>query len=265
MSFSQRHGYGQREPVQPSELIREDAPESVRLGFLSTVEKRLTPQELRALACKVMRVRPDPNYWNWHRRYPSIWEEAQALVHAAPWYQFYDIVEAAVQARTGFERQSVVSALNALFAEENLAWHLADDKVELRTGEASEAVVAHALQGLAEAGRPTAAAELRKAVGALSQRPDPDTRDAVRCALGAMEAVARDITGDRSATLGEILKTHRSSGGLLPPPLMQAFEKAWGYASNVARHVDETKAPTLEEAVLVVGLVAVGVAYLARQ
>ena len=99
---------------------------------------------------------------------------------------------------------------------------------------------------------------------ALSQCPNPETRDAVRWALGALEAVARDVTGDRRATLGAILKAHRTTGALLPPPLAQAFENAWSYAGDVARHVDETTAPTLEEAVLAVGLVAAGVAYLAR-
>jgi hypothetical protein len=74
-----------------------------------------------------------------------------------------------------------------------------------------------------------------------------------------MEAVARDITGDRKATLGEILKRHPD---ILPPALREAFSKVWGYSSDVARHVDETRAPTLKEAELVVGLVAAAVTYL---
>jgi len=49
-----------------------------------------------------------------------------------------------------------------------------------------------------------------------------------------MEAVARDITGDRRATLGDILKKH--GGALLPSPLPNAFEKIWGYANNCATH-----------------------------
>jgi hypothetical protein len=65
----------------------------------------------------------------------------------------------------------------------------------------TDEVVAHAVDGLRETGRPTAARELEKAIAALSKRPQADTRGAVRFAAGAMEAIARDITGDRNATL----------------------------------------------------------------
>ena len=46
--------------------------------------------------------------------------------------------------------------------------------------------------------------------------------------------MARDLTGDPKATLGEILKRHP---GLLPRPLDTALSQVWGYASNEARHV----------------------------
>lgn len=272
-SFSRRHGYGETVPL--GEPIREDAPESVRVGFLQLVEGRLRPYGVREVAARVLRKRPDPNNWS---EYPNVWTEAEDLVLEAPWYRFYDIVEAAIKSyRQGGAAASyelfagnadadvLVDELNRLFFEENIAWHVVEDQVALRIGEAGDAVVSRAIDNLEQASRPTAASELRKAVLALSRRPEPDTRDAVRSALGALEANARDITGDRNATLGEILKRHRETGVLLPPPLVIAFEKTWGYANDVARHVDETKAPTIEEAVLVVGLVASAVAFLANK
>lgn len=259
-SFSKRYGYSQKPAVSTSDLVREDAPEGVRVGFLSLFEKSLGPRVLREIACKVLRRRPDPNNWS---LYPNVWQEVEDLVYGAPWPKFYDIVEAVLGLLNVDELRQAVEQLNDLFAEEQLAWHVIGTQVVLRTGDATDAIVEYAEEGLGESGRTTAASELRKAVRALSRRPDPDTRDAIRWALGAMEALARDITGDRNATLGSILS--KKGDALLSPPLPAAFEMIWGYASNFARHVDETKTPTLDEAVLVVGIVGAVVAYLSRR
>jgi len=259
-AFSDRYGYAARPAVDPSDLLREAAPEGVRVGFLSMFEKLLSPGGLRAIVCKVLRKRPDPDNWS---AYPNIWNEVQDLVHRAPWPKFYDIVEATVSSLERYERPQITEDINTLFADENLAWHVVEGEVVLRTGDVSDEVVAHAIDALEEANRPTAASELRKAMAALSKKPDPDTRDAVRSALGAMEALARDITGDRKSTLGEILKAKGKD--LLAPPLPQAFAQIWGYASDVARHVDEQREPTLEEAVFVVGVVGSAIALLSRR
>ncbi len=259
-SFSSRYGYHERAYVAPSDLVREDAPEPVRVGFLAIFEERLGPSGLRDVACKVLRKRPDVGNWS---EYPNIWDEVQELVHRAPWQRFYDIVEAAIGEIPSYNRVAVTEELNDLFAEEHLAWHIVDGQVTLRTGDVTDEVIAHALRGLEEAGRPTAAGELQKAITALSRRPEPDTRDAVRCAAGAMEALARDITGDRTATLGEILR--KKGSVLLAEPLPKAFSMIWGYASDVARHVDERKEPTLEEALFVVGVVGSSIALLSRR
>jgi len=277
VDFSSRYGYSE----QPSGgLIREDAPEAVRIGFLYRARPRLETNGLRELVCYVLGRRPDPSNWS----EPNVHAETENLIFDAPWYRFYDIVEATIAEYRSRDRrrlppvQSLISGesastdvdqlvdeLNSLFYRENLAWHIVDDRVTLRTGVVSDVIVGAALKSLDEADRVTAASELQKAMRALSQRPEPDTRDAVRFAAGAMEALARDVTGDRRATLGQILKAHRKSGTLLHEPLMEALEKCWGYANDVARHVDETKVPTIEEAILVVGLVASAIAYLGRR
>ncbi len=64
------------------------------------------------------------------------------------------------------------------------------------------------------------------------------------------------------ATLGEIMKRYPD---IVPRPLDVAIEKAWGYASENARHVREGRESTFEEAELVVGMVAALATYLARK
>ena len=101
--------------------------------------------------------------------------------------------------------------------------------------------------------RPTAAGHLHEALQDLSRRPKPDLAGAIYHAMGCLEAVARDVTGDEKATFGEILKRYPEA---VPAPLDVALSKVWGYASNEARHVQEGKKPKRSEAELIVGLAA---------
>ena len=75
-------------------------------------------------------------------------------------------------------------------------------------------------------------------------------------------AVARDLVGDPKATLGEVVKRNPD---LLPKPLDTALSQLWDYASNGARHVQEGREPSREEAELLVGLAAVLATYLTRK
>lgn len=81
-------------------------------------------------------------------------------------------------------------------------------------------------------------------------------------AMGALEAVARDLADDSRATLGQIAKRHPD---LFPSPLDRAFSQLWGYVSNEVRHVQEGRDPNRREAELVVGLAAAMTTYLARK
>jgi hypothetical protein len=71
--------------------------------------------------------------------------------------------------------------------------------------------------------------------------------------MAALECIAKDVTGQLKATLGEILKRH---GTIIPKPLDQAVDKVWGFASDKARHVREGQTLSREEAQLVVGMAA---------
>ena len=119
-----------------------------------------------------------------------------------------------------------------------------------------------AASALSSTGRPTAGNHVHEALLALSRRPDPDLSGAIYHAMGALEAVARDLVGDEKATLGEILKRHPD---LLPPPLDKALSQLWGFASNEARHVVEGRQPTREDATLIVGLAANMATYLTKR
>jgi AbiJ N-terminal domain 4 len=266
--FSKRHNY--RGPA-PDITIREDAPESLRFTMLEAARAvDWGPSSLRDVVCRILRVRPDPGNWS---AYPNIWDEVQSLVYDASWFKVYDIIEALYAAMSEADDRNYrmddartstkfAAEMNALMVDEGIGWQLVDGELVTRGAESFEAAVKDASTALEGSGRPTAAGHIHEALQSLSRRPEADLSGAVYHAMGALEAVARDLVGDEKATLGDILKRHST---LLPPPLDRALSQVWGYASNEARHVVEGRTPTREEAELVVGLAATVATYFTKK
>ncbi|MDM8350883.1 hypothetical protein P8H27_18570 [Pseudomonas sp. sp1636] len=253
-SFSKRHGFSS---VEESEItIREDAPEDFR-GFLIQLsyEHGLKPSTLRGLVCKVLKKMPDPDNWS---EYPNVDGEVTNLIFACKWYKVYDILERILNylgehnydpdIYNSFEKE-----INEYYIENGIGWKVEGGLVEFRGTEAFESVVKNAQSIESEAGHITASKELHQALGDLSRRPHPDATGAIQHAMASLECVAREITGDRKANLGDIMKRHTY---IIPEPLDQAIIKAWGYASENGRHIREGREPSLNEAELIVGLSA---------
>ena len=151
--------------------------------------------------------------------------------------------------------------MNECFEEEGIGWQLSNGELVTRGTEAFEAAVHQAAGALGTARRLTARGEIHRAIADLSRRPEPDLTGAVQHAVAALECVARDAAGDSKATLGDILKRYP---GLIPKPLDTAVEKAWGYASEMGRHIREGREPERKEVELIVGLAATVAMYLSR-
>jgi len=213
-----------------------------------------------------LRIPPDKDNWS---EYPNIWGEVESLMYDCPWYKVYDIIEAMYDRFVQHDAQNrqrdavlFAEAVNSFFIEEGIGWQLSNGQIVVRGTETFEATVHTATEALQSAQRPTAASHLHEALGDLSRRPEPDLSGAVYHAMGSLECLARDVTGNPKATLGEVLKNNPD---LLPKPLDTALSQVWGYASNVARHVQEGCEPGRDEAELVVGLCAAVVTYLTRK
>ena len=135
-------------------------------------------------------------------------------------------------------------------------------EIVMRGADGFEAAVKTVQATLEEAGRPTASQEIHEALEALSWRPEPDLRGAVYHTMGSLECLARAITGDPRATLGEILKKHPD---LLPRPLHEALTKVGGSALIEAHHFNQDQKPKREEAELLVGLAATVATYWSKK
>ncbi len=258
-SFSKRFGYSS--PI-PGITVREDAPEELRFYVLSVVRERfsLPPSWLREVICRILFKRPDPSNWS---EFPNIWYEVQNYFYEADWFKVYDIIEAihySLRITDSPSAEKFEALINEGFLQLGIGWKLEDGKIETRGEEAFESVVKESSEKLSEKGLDTARTELKEAVLALSRRPEPDIRGTINHAMAALECVAREVTGDRSKTLGDILRRYPD---LLPRPLDDSIAKMWGFASEYARHVREDREVRREEAQLVLGIAASIAAYLA--
>ena len=216
-NFSKRNRYG----GPPKEItICEDAPENLRYVVLQTgIDLGWAPSSLRTIFCRVLRVPPNGGNWS---EYPNVWGEVEGLMYGCEWYKVFDIIEAmyARFAKNDSESRQkdatqFADALNAFFIEEGVGWQLVDGQIVTRGTEAFESVAAVTTVALEASSRLTAANHLHEALQDLSRRPRADLAGAIYHAMGALECVARDVTGDAKATLGEIIKRNPT---LLPKP-----------------------------------------------
>lgn len=78
---------------------------------------------------------------------------------------------------------------------------------------------------------------MRAALDKLSDRDNPDYRNAVKEAISAVESLAQSVTGDRKATLGDALKVLAPAIGM-HGAFRDALAKLYGYTSdaNGIRH-----------------------------
>lgn len=262
-SFSKRHGFASVEEVDIS--IREDAPEDFR-GFIIQLayEHGFKPSTLRSLVCKILKKMPDPSNWS---EYPNVDGEVTNLIYDCKWYKIYDILERILSylGEINYVKEvyaSFENEVNEYFIENGIGWKIDNGLIEFRGTEVFELTVKTAQTAESVAGHPTASKELHQAISDLSRRPQPDATGAIQHAMASLECVAREVTGDRKANLGEIMKRHAA---IIPEPLDQAIVKAWGYASENGRHIREGREPTLSEAELIVGLCAALGNYLVKR
>lgn len=252
-SFSERHGYSR---MPQDHFIYEDAPEQLREYIKRIVyeDMRQQPSFLRSIICRTLLVREDPSNWS---EYPNIEREADNHLNDMEWYQVYEVIESLAQQfkhSRKFEEQ-----MNAGFRRLGIGWQLKDGIIQVRSDEALEKTVVIAQKNLEETGFSIAHKELKDAISDLSKRPEPDSRGAVRHAIGALESVARHITGDPKKTLGDIVKLYPN---ILPKPLDESVSKLWGYTSEYARHVREDRDIERKEAQLVLGISSTIITYL---
>ena len=265
-TFSERHGYA---PQPVPVTIRQGAPRELR-GLIPRLayDCGFRPSTLRPLVCTATLRAEDPNNWS---EYPNIEGEVRDILDQCDWFEVYDIIEQIAATLKVWDEcflddrmdraEAFSSRINRLFSKHGIGWQLLAGSIEVRGEEVFEAVARSTIEALKDAGLATTANQIHEALNDLSRRPQPDITGAIQHAMAAAECLARAVTGDKG-TLGAIIKKYPT---LLPRPLDDGIGKLWGFASEQGRHLHEGRAPSYEEAELVVTVAAAVVSYLKRK
>jgi hypothetical protein len=257
-NFSIRNAVG---PPAPLKLTRDVAPEAFRsvvINFLKR-DRGLSNTYIRDLVAAGIGKIPDFEH-NWGE--PNVWQEAAGMMRDAEWFQVYEAAESIhgelSRHHSGYE-EPYQQQINDVLRTQGVAWEMVDG-VFISIGDEVEAsILSEGLAALSNSNLSVAKEEMLEAIRCLSRRPDPNLSGALHHATTALESVAREATGDKKATFGQILSKHQD---LLPKPLDDAAGMLWGYASNHARHGREDRDLDLGKVRLIVGVCATLITFL---
>lgn len=171
--------------------------------------------------------------------------EIRKFFFSSHWYQVYDILEfIAVDLLESDESlgASFVEFINRVLERELSAYRLIEGQFAPISAEAEVSSIEDALANTsALAG---AHAHLKSAISLLANRDSPDYRNSVKESISAVESIAKLLTSQPKATLGEALQK-LESGGLIHPALKRSLSALYGYTSDAQgiRHamLDEPK------------------------
>ena len=242
--------------------IRHEAPDWLRTYVVSEAQAvNIDIKIQRQMVCRMLYETPDPGNWS----SGNLEDEVFNLLDKADWFYIYDYIEhiCANLQQYGHDRLARFSErINEAFRQKGIGWKLVGGRIEVRGEESFEAFIKSAFAIAKSTGRATTSQELHQALADLSKRPAPDVTGAIQHAGAALECVARDVTGDPKATLGEIIKKFPNS---FPSPLDEVAKRIWGFSSEHGRHLREGGEPHFDEAELVVGLSGTIATYLMRK
>lgn len=255
--FSKRFGHSIKEkPIE----IREDAPQELREFIIQLIyEFGYQPSFLRGVICRVLRKSPDRSNWS---EYPNIDYEVNQLMEESDWFYIYDIIEAFANKIEGKFKTPFHEELNDYFKANGIGWKLHDEHIETRGDLVFEGAVEKVENTLEKVGLKTAQTEIKEAIYDLSRRPEPDITGAIQHSLACLECVCREATGDKKATLGDLMKKYPD---IVPKPLDKSITFIWGFSSEQGRHLREGRAPEYIEAELLVELSSTISNYLAKK
>lgn len=162
-------------------------------------------------------------------RASKILGEIRDYFFSCDWNEVYDFLEFVV----GYYERSkprLPELLNGIFERELSAYRLVSGQVTDITNSQELEMLTLAL----EDSRFTAvASHLQRALELYSSRENPDYRNSIKESISAVEAIARIVSGNPKATLGDALKEIEKRGAL-HSALKEGFMKLYGYTSDEA-------------------------------
>ena len=253
-TFSKRQGYRN---TFAEITLREDAPEELRSAIPTIARhQNMSPETLRNIVSRVLLVDVNES----HVSKQSIYLEVKEQLNECKWFEVYDIAEeiySQLSQSSSKSAKEYSDRLNHFFYEHGIGWEMKNGEIRFRSADKFIEVLYAAATTTQKSNRPRAESEIREAISDILRRPNPDLSGAIHHAMAALEAIARDTTGKRSSTLGNLIPQLD-----LPKPFDEALKQLWNFASEGARHAKEGTKLNFSETKLLVSVTCATCTYL---
>jgi hypothetical protein len=140
------------------------------------------------------------------------------------WYELYNFLEEIAQDKSDLLNQEKKEWINDILQKHNAAYRFVDNYVVEITSEQEIMAIEDAMKTECDPVRDHLRASLRM----LSDKGNQDFRNSVKESISAVEAVCRNISGRKTATLSDALKHVENCH----PALSQGFKSIYGYTSD---------------------------------
>lgn len=174
----------------------------------------------------------------------AILEEIRGYFFTCPWNNVYDFIEF-VASTTVYRTPELPDLLNTILEREQSGYRLVDGHfIAITSGEEIQILD----DTVSDSDYPAVSEHMTQALKLFAARDNPDFRNSMKESISAVEAMARIVSENDRATLGEAL-TAIEKNGQLHPALKEGFTKLYGYASDAdgIRHAMSDK-PNVDEA-----------------
>lgn len=151
--------------------------------------------------------------------------EIRSFFFAAEWFEVYDFMEWVLVYQ---EDARLIAAVNDVLQVELAGFRFISDRFSDITSEEEVELLENAI---GDERFPGVQAHLSAALRLLSNRENPDYRNSIKESISAVESMAKVVTGQPQATLGEALAI-LEKGRRLHPALKAGFSKLYGYTSD---------------------------------
>jgi len=160
--------------------------------------------------------------------WPEIYGKIRDYFFSSAWYDVYDFIElVAIYYPDESVNEKFRAACNSVLEREASGYRFVGERITEITSQEEMAEVEEGLHTPSEPARE----HLKRSLELLSDRKNPDFRNAIKEAISAVESVCRAIAKDDNATLDRALSQVEKPVGL-HPALKSAFSKLYGWTSD---------------------------------
>lgn len=144
---------------------------------------------------------------------------------SAQWYDVYDFIEFVINS---IKDKDISTPINIILERELAGYRLISGSFVPVTDKQEIDAIRQATEAGPFAG---VEAHLRSAIDHLSRKQDPDYRNSIKESISAVESLAKELTKNPKATLGDALSTLEKRGEM-HPSLKRSLSALYGYTSD---------------------------------